>query len=175
MFYLLLFFVLNRINTNPKLKCDHMYDHINGSMYQSIFQFNKLDNDSNNSPFKIIQEFDFYNITENAMKYGAYTNHLLNNDNPKPNYKNNKKNKKNIKNNKKYINKYLDKIKKNKNIDKNEKPLVFLVSPNQLHYYKVYNKTIHKNKNNNFFNTTDNNNNTKLADDFDDDEYYIWF
>lgn len=179
MLHLLLFFVINRVNITPKLKCDHMYDHINGSMYQSIFEYTKLDNSTNNSPPKIIQEYDFYNITEHAMKYGAYTNHLPNNEYPKPEYKNNqkkkKKMKKNTKNTQKYINKYLDKIKKDKNIDKKEKPLVFLVSPNQLHYYKVYNKTIHKNKNNNFLNTTNNNNNTKLPDDFDDDEYYIWF
>lgn len=176
MFNLFLFFFVNRIAIIPKLKCHSMYDHINGSMYQSIFEYNKLDNNSNNSPIQIIQEFDYYNITEHAMKYGAYANHLPNSNNPKPTYKNNqKKFKKNTKNTQKYINKYLDKIDKNKNIDKNKKPLVFLVSPNQLHYYKVYNKTIYKNKNNNFFNNTNNNNNTRLADDFDDDEYYIWF
>lgn len=175
MFITIFFFIVNRIFFKQKLHCINFDNHINGSMYQSIFDYNKLDNVTHhNSSFTMVQEFDYYNITHHALKYGAYTNHL-----PNTNYIQKKKRKKNnknkSKNEQKYINKFIDKINKNKNINKDDKPLVFLVSPNQLHYYKVYNKTINKNKNNNFFNATNNNNNTKLSDDFDDDDYYIWF
>lgn len=162
------------INNN----CDNLNDLINGSIYQSILDYSKIDNNTYDT-YKMIQEYDFYNVTEHALKYGAYTRHLPNNneDQTKDKKYKKKKGKKKI-NEQKYINDILNKFNKKNKIDKEnkenkDKPLIFMVSPNQLSHYRAYNKTIHKHKNLN--NDNDKKNNTKLPDDFQDDEYYIWF
>ena len=179
MFFIFFLFFINRFLIKQKLYCLNFDEHINGSNYRSIYDYNKLDNSTNNYPFQSIQLFDYFNVTEHALKYGAYTNHLPNhnyNNNNKNKNKQLKKNKYKKKQEKKYINNFLNTFKDhNKNTTNNDKPLVFLVSPNQLHYYKVYNKTINKNKNHNFVNYTKNNNETKLPNDFNDDDFFIWF
>ncbi len=153
------------------LRCSEYNELLNGTVFQSIYDYNKMERMDDSNP-KMINEFDYYNVTRHALKYGAYTNHL-----PRDDFKESKKIKK-IKrpNKKKYVEDAMKKINKKEDLKKKDKPIVFLVSPEQLHHYKVYNKTMNRNKQKEIDEKNNNKNSTKkLADDFDDDDYYIWF
>lgn len=104
------------------------------------------------------------NIRQN---YGAYKDHNTKNDK-----KVNKKKKE-----KKYLEEQFKKIKDNKEIKKEDKPIVFLVDPKQLNIYKAYNRTMNeaKKKRDEEKNQLNNNKNNTLPENFTDDEFYIWF
>ena len=104
------------------------------------------------------------NIRQN---YGAYKDHNTKNDK-----KVNKKKKE-----KKYLEEQFKKIKDNKEIKKEDKPIVFLVDPKQLNIYKAYNRTMSeaKKKRDEEKNQLNNNKNNTLPENFTDDEFYIWF
>ena len=104
------------------------------------------------------------NIRQN---YGAYKDHNTKNDK-----KANKKKKE-----KKYLEEQFKKIKDNKEIKKEDKPIVFLVDPKQLNIYKAYNRTMNeaKKKRDEEKNQLNNNKNNTLPENFTDDEFYIWF
>ena len=168
-FVMLQTFSKERIKSS--LRCSEYNELLNGTVFQSIYDYNKMERMDDSNP-KMINEFDYYNVTRHALKYGAYTNHL-----PRDDFKESKKRKK-IKrpNKKKYVEDAMKKINKKEDFKKKDKPIVFLVSPEQLHHYKVYNKTMNRNKQKEIDEKNNNKNSTKkLADDFDDDDYYIWF
>jgi len=107
-------------------------------------------------------------IKENIRQnYGAYKDHNTKNDK-----KVNKKKKE-----KKYLEEQFKKIKDNKEIKKEDKPIVFLIDPKQLNIYKAYNRTMSeaKKKRDEEKNQLNNNKNNTLPENFTDDEFYIWF
>ena len=67
----------NKISTN--IACDNFNELINASIYQSILEYSQIYNNTQDT-HKLIQEYDFYNVTEHALKYGAYTRHLSSNN-----------------------------------------------------------------------------------------------
>ena len=141
---------------------------LNGTMYDSVLEFNKIDNETLSDEQIIFDELNSFNYTRYAMKYGAYTRHLPPDDSKE--YKKPTKNKK--PNKRKYVNKFIHDSKKNNKIKKDDKPIVFLVSPEQLNHYKVYNKIMNKNKTDESANFTSN---STLPNGWNDDDYYLWF
>lgn len=171
-YFFVMFHTLSKERIKSSLRCSEYNELLNGTVYQSIYDYNKMERMDDSNP-KMINEFDYYNVTRHALKYGAYTNHL-----PRDDFKESKKKKRKIKrpNKKKYVEDAMKKINKKEDLKKKDKPIVFLVSPEQLHHYKVYNKTMNRNKQKEIEEKNNNKNSTKkLADDFDDDDYYIWF
>jgi hypothetical protein len=180
MFLPLVFLFLSSLFSNKKnkiFKCDEYYEFdkiIPYDQYESIYEYYKLLT-NNTSDEKIITNQDI-TTKEIATKYGAYNRQFKPRDDlPEKDRKKKKKNKK--------LNpaKFIKRLKKNKDIDKDDKPLIFVVSPQQLMIYKAYNKTMSEsrekriadsNKNNT---TPHSNDNSSLPKDWNDDNYYSSF
>jgi len=184
MYLPLVFLFLSSFFSNKKNKLfnsDEYYEFdkiIPYDQYESIYEYYKLvTNNTTSSDEKIITNDDI-TTKELATKYGAYRHFKPRDDLPE---KDRKKKKKNNKNKKIDPAKFIKKLKKNKDIDKDDKPLIFVVSPQQLMIYKAYNKTMtesrekriaHANRNNT---TPHSNDNSSLPKDWNDDNYYSSF
>lgn len=179
---------LTQITRKYMFKYDHEFNKtVSYDVVQSLYDYWSINTSVLNSALELTEEprrvytnDNFYKDIKEIIKskYGAYSEHDPSNvKTPKKNKKNKKKD------NKEYFKKQMNNINNNKNINKNDKPVVFLISPNQLHHYKSYNKTMEQAKieRNKLSNTTNirphnnNNENKTLPEDYDNEEFYTWF
>lgn len=141
-----------------------------------IYEYDKIiNNDETKDDVRTIDtDYNEFNITKLAMKYGAYNRHLRPRDDlPEKSRKYPKRRRK------KKINprEFIRNLKKNGTIDKDDRPLIFVVSPEQMMIYQAYNKSMAKSKAERD-NVTDKtphtrDNNQSLPKDWNNDEYYF--
>lgn len=173
--FLILLFITAHNNIKKNKLFHNYYDfdrtvHYSGN--QSLFKFLSITNNSHNSPRIIDTEFNEFNISRLATKYGAYNRRFSNFTSIK------KKTKKKPKNKKINAQQFIRNLKKNKTIERDDKPIIFFVSPEQMMIYRAYNKTMteSKNKRDNITQHDKphgNNNNKSLPKDWKNDEYYF--
>lgn len=172
--FLLLFLIAN--NHMKKKKLFHDYYNLDKPIYyynnKSLFQYLAITNFSSNSSRMIDTEFNEFNISRLATNYGAYNRRFSNFTSIK------KKTKKKPKNKKINAQQFIRNLKKNKTIERDDKPIIFFVSPEQMMIYRAYNKTMteSKNKRDNITHHDKphgNNNNKSLPKDWKNDEYYF--
>ena len=143
-----------------------------------VYEYDKMDttNHTNNDDVRILDtDYNDFNITKEAIKYGAYNRHLKPRDDLPEKSRKKKRKPKRI-NPKKFIRD----LKKTGTIEKDDRPLIFLVSPEQMMIYKAYNKSMTESKieRDSHRNDTDKlphsrKNNESLPNDWNNEEYYF--
>ena len=143
-----------------------------------VYEYDKMDttNHTNNDDVRILDtDYNDFNITKEAIKYGAYNRHLKPRDDLPEKSRKKKRKPKRI-NPKKFIRD----LKKTGTIEKDDRPLIFLVSPEQMMIYKAYNKSMTESKieRDSHRNDTDKlphsrKNNESLPKDWNNEEYYF--
>lgn len=176
-------FIKNNNNNVSNMLCNDYYNFDEILDYKDnirIYQYDKIINNENETKddVRIIDnEYNEFNITKLAMKYGAYNRHLRPRDDlPEKSRKYPRRRRK------KKINprQFIRDLKKNGTIDKDDKPLIFVVSPEQMMIYQAYNKSMTQSKieRDSHRNDTDKlphsrNNNDSLPKDWKNEEYYF--
>ena len=147
-----------------------------------IYEFDKIDNNytkQDNDTRFLDTDYNEFNITKLAMKYGAYNRHLKPRDDlPEKSRKPKRKRKR--RKNKLNPRQFIRDLKKTGNIEKDDKPLIFVVSPEQMMIYKAYNKSMTESKIERDSHRNDTNklphsrkNNESLPKDWNNEEYYF--
>ena len=168
---LLLLFFTPTLNILKKSYLFHDYYNFSNPIYyhnnKSLFKYLAISNYSSNSSRFIDTHLNEFNISLIANKYGAYNQHLKPRDDLPE------------KSRKKKLNprQFIRNLKKNKTIERDDKPIIFFVSPQQLMIYRAYNKTMNdsKNKRDNIthHDKPHGNNNRSLPTDWNLPHYYF--
>lgn len=145
-----------------------------------VYQFDKADTNytiQDNDTRIIDNDYNDFNITKLALKYGAYNRHLKPRDDlPEKSRKPRKKIRK------KRINprQFIRHLKKNGTINNDDRPVIFVVSPEQMMIYQAYNKSMTQSKierdshrNDSEKSPHSRKNNESLPKDWNNEEYYF--